>query len=338
MTPPTSFETEESAVATDEIAAGKRQESPVEATPLPGYAFFEGHIVPFEDARLHILTHTFNYGTGVFEGIRGYQSERHGDLYLVRLREHIERLAVNCKILMLDAGYTVPEIMDVCIELVRKNGFHCDVYVRPIVYCSALRVGPGMNEEQALAIYNIEMGHYHDPSRAIDVMISSWRRTVDNAIPARGKINGAYVNSSLAITEARRAGYDDAILLNEDGHVSEGSVMNLFMKRNGRLITPPVTDNILEGITRADVMTLSREELGIEVEERSIDRTELYHADEIFFCGTGAKILGVASVDRREVGTGSVGATTRELQRIYDEIVHGDNRRYADWLTPVYAG
>jgi len=237
---------------------------------------------------------------------------------------------------MLEPGYTVSEIADTCLELVRKNGFRQDVYVRPIVYCSALRVGPGMNEEQALAVYNIPMGHYHDPSHAIDVMVSSWRRTDDNAIPARGKINGAYVNSSLAITEAKRAGFDDAIFLNQNGNVSEGSVMNLYIRRGDALITPPVTANILEGITRADVMTLARDELGIDVVERSIDRTELYHADEVFFCGTGAKVLGVGSVDRRKIGEGGVGPVTQKLQGIYDAIVHGKNRKYADWLTPVY--
>ena len=229
------------------------------------------------------------------------------------------------------------ESADLCLDLVRENEFREDVYLRPIVYCPALRVGPGMDDEHALAIYNIPMGHYHDPSRAIDVMISTWRRIDDNAIPARGKINGAYVNSSLAITEAHRAGFDDAILLNQDGHVSEGSVMNLFIVRGDTLVTPPVTANILEGITRSDVMGLALSESALRVIEREIDRTELYYSDEIFFCGTGAKILGVGSVDRRVIGEGGVGPVTQKLQKLYDAIVHGDDDRYADWLTPVYS-
>ena len=302
------------------------------------YAYFEGRVVPFEEAKVHILTHTFNYGTGVFEGIRGYWDAGREELYLIRLKEHIERLVTNCRILMLDPRHTVSEICDICEDVVQQNHFKQDVYVRPIVYCSALRVGPGMNEEQQLAVYNIAMGHYHDPSHAIDVMVSSWRRIDDNAIPARGKINGAYVNSSLAITEAKRAGFDDAIFLNQNGNVSEGSVMNLYIKRGDVLITPPVTANILEGITRADVMTLARDELGVEVVERSIDRTELYHADEVFFCGTGAKIVGVGSVDRRQIGCGGVGPVTGRLQKVYDDIVHGKNDRYSHWLTPVYGG
>jgi branched-chain amino acid aminotransferase len=304
--------------------------------PAPDYAVLEGKIVPFADAKVHILTHTFNYGTGVFEGIRGYWNDRRDELFIVRLREHIERLVTNCGLLMLDPGHSVGEIVELCLELVRRNELRQDTYLRPIVYCPALRVGPGMSDEHALAIYNIPMGHYHDPTHAIDVMISTWRRTDDNSIPARGKINGAYVNSSLAITEARRAGFDDAILLNQSGHVSEGSVMNLCIVRGGALITPPVTANILEGITRADVMGLAKSELGLRVVEREIDRTELYYADEVFFCGTGAKVLGVGSVDRREVGGGGVGPVTQKLQKLYDAIVHGEDDRFADWLTPVY--
>jgi len=304
--------------------------------PAPDYAVLDGRIVAFDDARVHILTHTFNYGTGVFEGIRGYWSDRREELFIVRLREHVARLVANSRVLMLDPGHSVDEIAELCLELVRKNELRQDTYIRPIVYCPALRVGPGMSDEHALAIYNIPMGHYHDPSHAVDVMISTWRRTNDNAIPARGKINGAYVNSSLAITEARRAGFDDAILLNQDGHVSEGSVMNVFIVRGDALVTPPVTANILEGITRTDVMRLGASELGLRVVEREIDRTELYYANEVFFCGTGAKILGVGSVDRRVVGQGGVGPVTQKLQKLYDAIVHGEDDRYADWLTPVY--
>lgn len=311
------------------------QERSTERRTLAKYAFFEGRIVPFEEARIHILTHAFNYGTAVFEGIRGYLSESGGQINIVRLVEHLERLAASCRIMMLEPGYTAQELRDIVIELVQKNAFRCDIYVRPIAYCCALRVGPGMNEEQSVAIYTIPMMHYLDPSRAIDVMVSSWRRTDDNAIPARGKISGAYVNSALAITDARRAGFDDAILLNQDGHVSEGAVMNIFILRKGVLATPRGTDNILEGITRADVTMLAREELGLPVVERPIDRTELYQADEIFFCGTGAKILGVGSVDRRKIGGGAIGPVTRKLQQMYDSIVRGANAKYSGWLTPV---
>jgi len=307
-----------------------------EKAPLAKYAFFQGEIVPFGEAKVHILTHTFNYGTGVFEGIRAYWNEKHGELYVVRLTEHLERLRANARILMLDPGYAAPELSRICLELIRKNEFRRDIYIRPIAYCAAMKIGPAVNQEQSLAVYAIPMGDYHDPSRPQSVMVSSWRRTDDNAIPARGKINGAYVNSSLAIMEAQSGGFDDAILLNQDGHVSEGSVMNIFMKRGDVLITPPVTADILEGITRADIMLLAKRELGMSVEERPIDRTELYHAQEIFFCGTGVKLLGVGSVDRRTIGDGTTGPVTAKLQAVYDKIVHGEHERYRDWLTPVY--
>jgi len=303
----------------------------------PQYAFFQGSIVPIEEAKVDIRTHTLQYGTGVFEGIRSYWDDTTGSGFAFRMKEHYERLLSNTKIIMIEVRYSVEELCDITLELLRKEGYKEDAYVRPFAYNSGLNIGPKLiGNEQDLFIYSIPLGMYLDTDKPIDVCISSWDRIPDNAIPPRAKISGSYVNAALQKTEAVLDGYDEALVLSMDGrHVSEGSAMNLFMVRNERLVTPPLTNDILEGITRNTVIALARNISGIDTEERLIDRTELYIADELFFCGTGAQISPIGSVDKRKIGTGGMGPITKKLQDIYFEVVKNRVDEYAHWCTKI---
>jgi len=302
-------------------------------------AYFQGQFVPLEQAVVPVTTHAFNYGTAVFEGIRGNWNEEHGELYLFRLDDHIRRLRQNAKILRMGIVPGDEALTGIVMELARRNGYREDVYIRPIVYKSESVIGPRVhNVQEDVLFYQIPLGAYLDSDSGITCAVSSWRRVDDNMIPARAKVTGLYVNNSLAKTEAQLNGFDEAILLNADGHVSEGSGENIALIRNGRLITPPPQDNVLEGITLATVLTVARDELGLEVEVRSIDRTELYIADEIFMTGTAAHVTPVLSVDRVPVGDGKPGPLSSELQRRYFAAITGRLPQYRDWLTPVYAG
>lgn len=307
------------------------------ALMVPGkYAYFEGKYVPIEEAKISIMTHAFNYGTGLFEGIRGYYSKEKNAILIFKLNEHIDRLVRNCKILYMEIPETFDDIRNICINLVKQSGFKEGVYIRPIVYKSELSLGPLLKGvESKLCCYVIKLGDYCDINTGLDVCVSSWRRLEDNAIPSRVKATGSYINSALAASEAKQAGFSEAIFLNENGFVVEGSAMNIFMVLNGELITPPRSDSILVGITRNTIIELAKKELGIEVIERPIARTELYVADEIFFCGTGAQVAPVKSIDRRVIGNGEPGPITRELQRIYFDIVLGKNEKYIHWCTIV---
>lgn len=301
------------------------------------YAYFRGDFVPLADAKIGIMTHAFNYGTGCFEGIRGYWNEAESELFVFRLREHFARLAMSSRIL----GFTLPESVDglceITLELLRRNGARADVYVRPIVYKSSEVVGVRMhNLEDGFAIFTTSMGKYIDAKEGARCCVSSWRRVDDNAIPARAKVTGIYVNSALAKTEAQLAGFDEAIMLTHEGHVSEGSGENLFLVGDGRLITPAPSDNILLGITRATAIQLARDELGIETVERQVDRSELYTADECFMTGTAAEITPVVEVDRRPIGTGKIGKVTEDLQEIFFAAVRGESAKNRAWCTPVY--
>jgi branched-chain amino acid aminotransferase len=298
--------------------------------------YFGNRFVPLKEAQVGILTHALNYGTGVFEGIRGYWSESDQQLYLMRAEEHYVRWKKNCGILRIAVPPSPAELCGITQELCERNRFRSDVYVRPLAYKAAARIGVSADDNDAFAIVVVPFGVYMDSTKGLNAGVSSWRRVEDNAIPGRGKICGAYVNSVLAGDEARRSGYDEAIFLTEDGHVAEGAACNIFIVRNGTLITPPVTDNVLEGITRASVMELAREEMKIEVAERSIDRTELYTCDEAFFCGTAFEVAPLVSVDRRPVGSGRIGPITSELRRLYFEASRGRMPKYRKWLMPMY--
>ncbi len=299
--------------------------------------FFQGDYVPLAEAKVGILTHAFSYGTGCFEGIRGYYNSDHDQIYVFRLDQHYARLSQSARIVMIDIPYSPTDLGEMTLECIRRSNLHTDVYIRASGYKSSEIIGVRLhNLEDELYIVAQPFGNYIDIDRPLRAGVSSWRRVDDNMIPARAKITGAYINSAFAKTEALLNGFDEAIMLTGDGHVSEGSAENLFMLRKGTLYTPPVTDNLLEGITRDTIITLVRDELGVPVVERPIDRTELYVADELLLCGTGAQIAPVGSVDHRAIGNGSVGELGRRLQALYFDVVRGNVAKYAHWCTPVY--
>jgi branched-chain amino acid aminotransferase len=304
--------------------------------PAQGVAYFEGEFVPLEEAKISIATHAFNYGTGCFEGIRGYWNSEREEIFLLKLHHHYRRLLNSTRLLRIDIGKTAEELCDVTVELVRRNGYRQDVYVRPIAYKSSPIIKVGLiGFEDSYCCFTAPMGDYLPIDRGLSVTVSGWQRNDDNAIPARAKITGGYVNAALATADAHDAGFDEAILLTGDGHVSEASSANLFIVEHDRLITPAVADDILVGITRGAVIELAAK-LGIGVTERRIDRTELYVADEVFLCGTGVQIAPVTKVDGRLIGEGKVGDITKQVQDLYLRAVHGEEPDLEDWLTPVY--
>jgi branched-chain amino acid aminotransferase len=297
--------------------------------------YFNNEFVRLSEARVPILTHALHYGTGVFEGIRAYWSARDLEMYLFRPEDHYRRWKANCRILGIEPPPSAAELTEITAELIRRNGFQTDVYVRPLAYMSSARIGVRPDGKSSFAIVAVPFGAYLPSENGIHAGIASWRRVEDTAIPCRAKICGAYVNSVLATAEAHANGYDEAILLNQDGHVAEGATCNLFIVRDGKLITPPPSDNILEGITRASIMTLARREFGVEVNERSIDRTELYVADEVFLTGTAVEVAPVTRIDHRPIGAGAVGPMTNQLRSIYSDASHGRIPAYAHWLVNV---
>jgi branched-chain amino acid aminotransferase len=300
-------------------------------------AYFEGGFVPLRDAKVGIMTHSFLYGTAVFEGIRAYWNADQGQLFLLKAKEHYERILDSCKILMMDPGLTVQQLCDLTVELLQRNGFKEDAYIRATVYKSSEAIGVRLhNVECQTNILSIPFGDYISTDAGIRCGTVSWRRTGDLSIPSRAKIVGSYVNPAFSKTEAMLNGYDEAIVLTNEGNVSEGSAENLFMVRKGQLITPGVDQDILEGITRAGLIQLAKQELGLDVVVRSISRSELYIADEVFLCGTGAQISGVTSIDQRAIGTGRLGPITSAISKAYFDAVRGRNPAYSGWLTPVY--
>jgi len=299
------------------------------------YAYLNGKILPLAEANVSIATHALQYGTGVFEGIRGYHNPDTDELFILQAQAHYERFVQSCRILRLDVGMSPAELTELTAQLLRRCGYRTDVYIRPF----AFKADPVIKVKLSglttgLGIYVVPMGDYV-ATDGLKVQVSGWRRLSDNAIPSRAKVTGSYVNAALAVDDALAAGFDEAILLNEDGHVAEASSANLFMVRRGTLITPPVTDGILEGITRNLLFELAHER-GIATQERSIDRSELYVADEIFFCGTGAQLAPVVEVDRRPVGSGTIGPIASALQSAYGRACRGQDPTRMHWLTPVF--
>ncbi|MBZ0187646.1 MAG: branched-chain amino acid transaminase [Candidatus Obscuribacterales bacterium] len=305
---------------------------------MTDYAFFEGNFVPVDKAKISIKTHALQYGTGIFEGIRAYWSEEKAELFVFRMRDHFERMADNMKILHIDCKFSIDELYSLTTELLKKNAPRTDTYIRPFAYKNSTRVGPGLQDNPSeLSIYTVPFGAYFKAEDGLRVMVSNWRRVDDNAIPPRAKISGAYANTALAKTDAVNAGFDDAIVLDQGGHVSEGSAMNIFMVKKGTLITTPSYENILVGITRSSVIEFALNEFDMIVKERKIDRSELYTADELFFCGTGAQVVPVVEVDKRKIGTGTMGPITKMVLDTYKDITHGRMESYNKWLTPIYA-
>jgi branched-chain amino acid aminotransferase len=302
------------------------------------YAFFQGQIVPIQNAKVSIMTHAFNYGTGCFEGIRGYWNEQEEQLYVFRLKEHYERMHRSARILHIRLSYTPDELGEITLELLRGEGYRQDCYVRPLAYKADEIIGVRLHDlADQFAMFTVPFGRYIEKEEGAHVCISSWRRVDDNAVPARAKITGAYINSAFSKTDAVLSGYDEALVLTDTGHISEGSAENFFMVRNGTLITPPVTSNILEGITRDTIMTLAREEMGLRTSERSIDRSEVYICDEAFLTGTGVQVAAITQVEHRPIGTGTIGPVVSRLRELYFDVVRGKNPKYRHWCTPVYS-
>jgi branched-chain amino acid aminotransferase len=297
--------------------------------------FYDGSFRKYADAKVGLLTHGLQYGTGCFEGVRGYWSASSNELLLVLLREHYDRLQTSAKILLMEVPHSTDELIEITMELCRRNGFQTDIYIRPCIFKSAEDIGVRLNDVAcSFAMIALPFTRYHDSEAGLKVGVSSWRRADDTMAPPRGKITGLYVNSALAKSEATMNGFDEAILLSHDGHVSEGSAENVFLVRRGMLYTPDPSQNVLEGCTRRGVMQIASD-LGIEIIERSIDRGELYSAEEVFFTGTAAGIVHATSIDHRIVGDGKAGPITTKLSEIYNRAVRGNESKYADWLTRV---
>jgi len=304
---------------------------------MPQIAFFEKKFVPLSEAKVGIMTHALNYGTACFEGIRGNWNSKDGQMYLFRIKEHYDRLHKSCRILKINLAFDVDKLCQITVDLVKKNGYREDIYVRPLAYKSSQMVGVRLhNLEDDFFIFVTPFGPYLDAEKGAKCGVSSWRRVDDVSIPPRGKVTGIYVNSALAKTEAHENGFDEAIMLSHDGHVSEGSGENIFVIIDGKLVTPASCDNILKGITRDTVIKLAKNELGIDTVERAIDRSELYVADECFMTGTAANVTPVVEVDHRPVGAGKVGPITRKLLNLYGDVIRGRNRKYKEWCTPAY--
>jgi branched-chain amino acid aminotransferase len=297
--------------------------------------YTKGGFQSYESVKLGLLTHALHYGTGCFEGIRGFWNEALQELFLLDLQEHYDRLQASARILFMSMPHTTAELIEITRELVRRNAFRANIYLRPIIFKSSEEIGVRLHDlEDQFALIVVPFGRYVQAENGLRVCTSAWRRIDDTAMPARAKVTGAYVNSALAKSEALISGFDEAIMLSADGHVSEGSAENLFLVRRGALHTPDCSQNILEGVTRRTVIELARE-AGLEVVERAIDRTELFVADEIFLTGTAIGLEPVVSVDHREIGSGEA-PITRRLLALYNDAVHGRDPAFRSRLTGVY--
>lgn len=299
---------------------------------LSKHAFFEGKIVPLADAKINIATHGFLYGTAVFSGMRAYWNEEKKRLFVFRPFDHYRRLMNSARMMAMDIPYDEEGLIQLTLDLLRTDDWRQDVYLRPTIYKSDMGIGVRLhNLKDEFCMFVTAYEPYVKNDTNAHVTFSSWRRIDDNVIPARGKVAGAYANSALIKTDANRAGFDEAFVLDQNGHVSEGSAMNIFMVRDGIVVTPPVTDNILEGITRRSIIELAREELGLEVMERSIDRTEVFVAEEMFMTGTAAQVVAVTKIDHRPVGIGKMGPITEKLRALFDDVVRAKNPKYLKW-------
>ena len=304
---------------------------------LPKLAYFRGKIVPYTEAKVGVLTHALNYGTAAFGGLRSYWNDEEEQLYLFRPFDHYRRFLNSARLLCMEFDHTPESLTQISVDLLVQEGYRCDVYLRPLAYKSDEIIGVRLHDLQdEISIVAIPFDRYVANDTHAHVTFSSWRRVDDNVIPARGKISGAYANSAFIKTDAVRAGFDEALVLTQEGHVSEGSAENIFMLRDKVLITPPVTENILEGITRRTIIELAQKELRLTVVERPIDRTEVYLCDEFFMTGTAAQVTAVTKVDHRPIGCGEMGPVATELRQIFDRLVRGKLPAYRHWVYPVY--
>ncbi|NOH00650.1 MAG: branched-chain amino acid transaminase [Chloroflexi bacterium] len=303
---------------------------------LTKHAFFEGRIVPLSEAKINIATHGFLYGTAVFGGMRAYWNEEKQRLFVFRPYDHFRRLLNSGRMMAMSIPYDEESLIQLTLDLLRTDNWQRDVYLRPTVYKADMGIGVRLHDlKDEFCMFVIAYEPYVKNDANAHVTVSSWRRIDDNVIPARGKVAGAYANSALIKTDANRAGFDEALVLDQNGHISEGSAMNVFMVRDGAVITPPVTDNILEGITRRSIIEIARRDLGLEVLERSIDRTEVFIADEMFMTGTAAQVVAVTKIDHRPVGNGAMGPITAKLRALFGDILRAKNPKYAHWNVEV---
>ena len=308
-----------------------------EEATLTKFAFFQGRIVPIEEAKISVMTHAFNYGTGCFEGIRAYWNEAEEQLFVFRMREHYERFLDSMGMLMMERRHSADELGQITLELLRCETYRANAYIRPIAYKADEIIGVRLHGlKNDVTIWTTPYGGYVQNEEGARVGFSSWRRIGDNIVPPRGKITGAYANSAFIKSEAMLNGFDEALVLSQNGTVSEGSAENVFIVRDGVVITPPVSEDILEGITRATIIELARAELGMQVNERPIGRTEFYVADEAFFTGTGVQIAAIVEVDHRPLGAGKMGPVVSSIRDLYFDVVRGRERKYRHWCTPVY--
>lgn len=299
---------------------------------MPSYCFFQKEIIPLSEAKIGVMTNFMHYGTGVFEGIRGNWNHEKREMFIFCLQEHYERLYKGCQVLNMKLPYSVDDMCRITLEVVEKCGFEEDVYIRPLAYKCSESLGVRLHDLEAdFLVFAFPWGRYLDTDKA-RCCVSSWR--FPGEVP-RAKLTGLYVTNAMAKTEAVERGFDEAIMLTPDGYVAEGSGENIFLVNNGHLITPGGYDGILMGITRDVVMKLAEAELGIKTTERHIARVELYNAQECFMTGTAAHITPIAEIDGRKVGDGEIGQTTRQLQRIYADVIRGNDPRYMSWCTPV---
>ena len=311
--------------------AGKKSE-PIKKVEL---IWMDGKLVPWEDAKVHVLTHSLHYGVAVFEGIRCY-TQPDGSGAIFRLREHVRRLFESAHICLMEMPYTKEQVSDACKDVLRANKM-TEGYLRPIAYHSDGMMGVGAVNPVKLTVATWYWGAYlgdEGLKRGIRAKISSYTRMHMNSDPTRAKVTGHYLNSVLAKREALVAGYDEAILLDQQGYVGEATGENVFVVRDGVLYTPPVSGGILEGITRESILRIAQDK-GIRFAERRFSRDYLYCADEVFMCGTAAEITPVREVDDRKIGLGEMGPVTREVQATFFRAVRGQDPRYAEWLTPI---
>ena len=301
-------------------------------TVLPRFAYFHGKIVPYSEAKVGVATHGLNYGTAVFGGIRGYWNEEKKKMFVFRPMDHFQRFLNSCRLMCMDLGQTPAGLTALLLDLLHQDPYQQNIYIRPLAYKADESIGVRLHDlVDDFTMFALPFELYIKNDTAAHFTVSSWKRVDDNMIPARGKISGAYANSALVKTDAARAGFDDALVLTQEGHVSEGSAMNVFMVRDGKLVTPPVTENILEGITRRSVMELAAKEMNLTVVERPIDRTEIYICDELFVTGTAVQVTAITRVDHRPVGNGVMGPVVTEIRRLFGDVVRGNFPRYAHW-------
>lgn len=300
-------------------------------------AFLNGEFIPLTEAKIGVMTHALHYGSSVFEGIRGNWNSEQEKLYIFRCVEHYERFLEGCKVMRIALPYSAQDLTDITLELLQRCGYKQDLYIRPLAFKGAERVAvlKLQDLEDSITIFTIPFGAYLDLESAANCCTSSWRRMEDTMIPPSSKIGGLYVNSLFAKTEATLAGFDEAILLTQDGYVSEGAGENIFIIKNGKLITPSITNNILTGITRDTVIQIAKNEMGLETLERSVRRSEIYNADECFLTGTAAHLTPVGSLDNINIGNGEMGNITRELQNLYFDVIRGNVEQYMDWCLAV---